>query len=325
MTGRVPQVAMVLAAGRGQRMRPLSDALPKPALPLPDGPVVMWAVRLAAGIGVSRIVVNSCHLAAAMESTVDDLRIPGVEIRLSREDRLMGTAGGLALARDRGHLGDVGPVLVLNGDGVLHLEIGPLIDHHITSNHAVTLGLLPHLDPEKWSRVLLDQQGRVRRFLPPGVPEPGEVPLLYPGVMVVSRAAVDQLEPVPSGIGDRLWEPALGEGRLAGVLVPGHWREVGTPADYLEAALSQLTRSPGIHTTKDVAATADVAVTAVIRSSLIGHAAVIGEDSVIEESVVTHGAIVGAGARVQRSVILGGVTVGEEEYVINEYRAAPIF
>jgi len=318
MIGPIPRVAMVLAAGRGERMRPLSDALPKPALPLPHGPVVSWAVNLAAAVGIPRVVVNSWHLAPAMESAVLRLAVPGVDVRLSREDYLMGTAGGLALARNRGYLDDEGPVLVLNGDGVLNLEIARLIDRHNAGDHLVTLALLPHLDPSRWSRVLLDREGRVRDLCPPGAPSPGEVPLLYPGVMVVSRAALDLLEVTPSDIADRLWGPVRAEGRLGGTLVPGHWREVGTPEDYLETVLSQLSDVPVVHPTATVAETAGVG------RAMVGRASVIGSESVIEESVVAEGAVVGAGARVIRSVILGPVEVGEGEEVVGEYRAARI-
>ena len=65
-----PTTAMVLAAGRGQRMRPLSDTLPKPALPLPGGPLVAWAMRQATASGAHRMVVNSWHLAPLMEEAI---------------------------------------------------------------------------------------------------------------------------------------------------------------------------------------------------------------------------------------------------------------
>jgi len=316
MSRAAPRIAMVLAAGRGERMRPLSDALPKPALPLPDGPVVSWAMRLAAEAGASRIVVNSWHLARYMESTAMGVEIPGVEIQVSREDHLMGTAGGLALARDRGLLDDDGPVLVLNGDGVLHLDLSPLIARHAASDGLATLALLPHLDPTRWSRVLLDRSGNVSRFASAGAPERGEVPLLYPGVMVVSRSALERLEAAPSAIGDRLWAPALSEGRLGGVLVPGHWREVGTAAEYLEAALSQLRGELSIHPTAKIEASAEV------RSGMIGRESIVGSGAVIERSVIAEGAIIGSGAVVARSVVLGAVHVTDGEIVEGDFRAA---
>ena len=138
MSDRSATVAMVLAAGRGVRMRPLSDVLPKPALPLPEGPVVSAAVCQAAAAGIRRIVVNLWHLPELMAEALRRITPLEAEIRLSPEPELMGTAGGLALARDRGLLGDRGPVVVFNGDSLLQLSLEPLLERFASSRDLVT-------------------------------------------------------------------------------------------------------------------------------------------------------------------------------------------
>jgi len=315
---RTVPVAMVLAAGRGERMRPLSDVLPKPALPLPDGPVVSSALRVAAAAGACRVTVNLWHLAEPMERVLRRLELPGVTVATSREETLMGTAGGLALARARGLLGRDGPVLVINGDCLLALELAPLLARCATADDLVTLALMPHPDPGRWSRVVLGESGTVTAMLPPGVPAPGEAPFLYPGVMVVSREALDALPVAALATPAALWEPARAAGRLAGVVVRGRWREVGTPAGYLEAALDQL----GGRSAVDPAALVDSRAT--LRSSYLGEGARVAADAVLDESVVACGATVGRGARVTRSVLLGPVAVGDGEIVDGESRAAPL-
>jgi len=307
---------MVLAAGRGERMRPLSDILPKPALPLPEGPVIASPLRLAAESGIRSVVVNTCHLADQLAGTLAGLEFDGMEILLSRETSLMGTAGGLALARDRGLLGDDGPVLVLNGDGVLGLQVDSLIARHNRGEDRVTLALLPHLAPERWSRVVLDATDRVDRILPPGPPEAEEAPFLYPGVMVVSRAALDGLPSTSGEIPDVLWRPAQEAGRLGGVVVPGHWREVGTPADYLEVVLQRLAGRPAIHPS------AKVYPSAFIEAAFVGRDARVESGARVEASAVAEGAVVRQGARVTRSVLLGPVEVQAGEEVMEEVRTA---
>jgi len=306
---------MVLAAGRGERMRPLSLLIPKPALPLPTGPVVASALRLAVGIGFQRTVVNTWHLADKMAGAVGGIDIGGAEITISHEISLMGTAGGLALARERGLLGDHGPVLIINGDGVLGLDLRPLLERHLDSNDRITLGLLPHPDPTRWSRVRLDASGRVRQILAPGQPEPDEVPLHYPGVMAVRRAAIDSLPVTPGQVPDRLWWPAMAEERLGGVVVTGSWQEVGTPEDYRRACVGPRDRSSVIHVS------ATVAPTAVVNRSFIGRGAVIKSNGVVESSVVAEGAIVESGARVFESVLLGALVAAAHEDIEREYRA----
>ena len=255
---------MVLAAGRGERMRPLSDVLPKPALPLPDGPVVSSSLRLAAAAGARSVTVNLWHLADRMERALRRLELPGVTIATSREETLMGTAGGLALARDRGRLGRDGPVLVINGDCLLSLELAPLLARCATTDDLVTLALLPHPDPGRWSRVVVGETGSVTAMLPPGAPAPDEAPFLYPGVMVVSREALDALPVAALATPVALWEPARAAGRLGGVEVRGGWREVGTPAGYLEAALDRLGGGSAV----EPAASVDSRAT--LRSSFVG-------------------------------------------------------
>ncbi|MFV2074018.1 MAG: sugar phosphate nucleotidyltransferase [Thermoanaerobaculales bacterium] len=307
-------VAMVLAAGRGERMRPLSDVLPKPALPLPEGPVIASPLRLAAETGIRKVVINACHLADLLVETVAGLEFDDMEILLSREMGLMGTAGGLALARDRDLLGDEGPVLVLNGDGVLGLDVDSLIAHHNQGENLVTLALLPHLAPERWSRVMLDAAEQVNHILPPGSPKAREAPFLYPGVMAVSRAALESLPSTAGEIPDRLWRPAQEAGRLGGVVVPGHWREVGTPADYLEVVLQRLSGKYAIHPS------AEVHPSAFVEAAFVGRNAVLEAGARVVASVVAEGAIVRRGARIARSILLGTVEVCADEDVTEEVR-----
>jgi mannose-1-phosphate guanylyltransferase len=299
-------------------MEPLSLVLPKPALPLPEGPVISWPIRLAAHAGARSAVVNTWHLADRMERALIETEKPGVAITVSREVELMGGAGGLALARDRGLLGDSGPVLVLNGDGVLALELGEFLAHHHRSGCQVTLALLPHLDPQRWSRVLVGGDALVSAILKPGTPEVGELPLLYPGVMIVSRTALNSLPVEPGEIGDLLWQPALEQQRLGGVVVSGHWREVGTPADYLTVAMSQLGEESVVHPSATVSSSSS------LNRCYLGRDARIENSSVVTGSVVAEGAVVRRGARVERSVLMGPVEIFAGESVVDEHRTAPI-
>ncbi len=314
----VPAAAMILAAGRGERMRPLSDAVPKPALPLPSGPVVGSALRQAAACGVVRIAVNAWHLADSLEDAVRAAAPRNAAVAVCREPVLLGGAGGLANARELGLLGTGGPVLAVNGDVLIHLDLEPLLERAARGDDLVTLALIPHLDPARWARVGLDPDGLVTGFHPPGTTGTCELPLLYPGAMVVSREALDGLPAGPGGIMDRLWRPALDSRRLGGVVVPGHWREVGTPEDYLEAALARLDG------TAVVDPTARVHRKAAVGAAWIGPGAVVAAGAVVGDGVVTHGARVGRNARVFGSVLLGPVSVDAGETATGVFRAAAI-
>jgi mannose-1-phosphate guanylyltransferase len=280
---------------------------------MPDGPVVASALRLAAEEGVGRVVVNTCHLGERMAEAIAEIEIPGFEFVVSHEDELMGTAGGLALARDRGLLGDSGPLLVINGDCALGLSLDEFAKQHLARHDLVTLALLPHLDPERWSRVLLDSSGRVSGIQPSGSPAAHEAPFLYPGVMAVHRDAINALPSTPGEIPEFLWDPAFSAGRLGGVVVAGHWREVGTPADYLDVMLLRLAGSSAIDPR------ASVADEARIIDSFIGKDSVVLEGAFVEHSIVAEGATIGTGARIERSVVMGKVELSQDEHIRGEF------
>ena len=229
----------------------------------------------------------------------------------------MDTAGGIALARDRGLLGERGPVLIINGDGWLNLDLDPLLERMTRSGDLVSLALLPHLDPLRWSRVILDPAGLVHCIKKPGQPDSNEVPFLYPGVMLVAREALNDLTARPGSIPERLWRPALADSRLGGVVVSGHWREIGTPSDYLAAVLGRLDDGAAV-----IHPSAEVRPSASVSASLIGRDAQIRENSVVNESVVAEGATVAPNSRVLRSVLLGDLTTQPGEVVVDEFRAA---
>jgi NDP-sugar pyrophosphorylase family protein len=309
-----PPTAMVLAAGRGERMQPLSLVLPKPALPLPDGPLAASALRAAATVTSASIAVNTCYLADRMERVLGEVELAGHRLRISRELSLMGTGGGLAVARDRGLLGDDGPVLVINGDSVVNLELEPLLQRHDTARDLVTLALLPHPNPRRWSRVRIDDGGAVAGIRPPGDPEPDEVPLLYPGVMLISRRALDSLPSSPGGVDRVLWWPALEAGRLGGVVVAGRWREIGTPSDYRSEVLRRVEACPWVDPR------ARVEDSATIDRSLIGAGCQVAAGARVVRSILAEGVRVEAGATVADCLLMGAVQVSRGASLVGELR-----
>jgi NDP-sugar pyrophosphorylase family protein len=278
---------------------------------------VASALRLAKAAGIARVVVNAWHLSDRMTTAVTERSPRGLDAVLSVENELMGTAGGLALARDRGLLGDTGSVLVINGDGDLDLAIESLIDHHTRSDDLVTLALLPHPDPGRWSRIHLDGTGHVTEIAAPGPTSEFQETYLYPGVMVLCRQSIDDLPSQPGDVPDRLWWPALKAGRLGGVEISGNWREVGTPADYLSAVMRRLAGRSAIHPSSSIDPSAT------ITNSFIGRDVTIEGGTEISASVIAEGAVVSRGARIRHSVALGTLRISAHASIDDQYLAQP--
>ena len=108
-----PTVAMILAAGRGERMRPLTDHTPKPLLKVHDKPLIVWHIERLKKAGITQLVINHAHLGEQIEQTLSDGSSLGVSISYSPEDTALETGGGIARALPL--LGEQ-PFLVVNGD-----------------------------------------------------------------------------------------------------------------------------------------------------------------------------------------------------------------
>ena len=108
-----PTVAMILAAGRGERMRPLTDHTPKPLLTVHDKPLIVWHIERLKKAGISQLVINHAHLGEQIEHALGDGSSFGVSIAYSPEDTALETGGGIARALPL--LGEQ-PFLVVNGD-----------------------------------------------------------------------------------------------------------------------------------------------------------------------------------------------------------------
>jgi NDP-sugar pyrophosphorylase family protein len=149
-----------------------------------------------------------------------------------------------------------------------------------------------------------------------GRPGAGEVPLLYPGVMAVARTTFDALPAGPGEVPAALWRPAMAAGRLGGAVVAGHWREVGTPADYLALIVNRLAGSSLIHPT------ARVAGSAVLDRTFVGAGARVEAGARVSRSAILDGATVAEGSEVEDSVLLGAVRSAPGEVVRDVFRVA---
>ncbi len=228
--------AMILAAGRGERMRPLTDCMPKPVIPVAGRSALDRMLdRLA---GFERVVVNAWHLAGDIEAAVAARRHPPPVV-VVREDRILGTGGGVANAL--GLLGDE-PFLVANGDVFLA---------ELTGKAPVLETLAGAWDGDSMDALLLlVERERARGYRYAGDyamrdgnqlvarGERGSAPYVYASLQIVHPRL---LAGVPEGAFpfNLLWDRAARRGRLRGVVWDGSWMTVDT-VDNLDAAADWL-------------------------------------------------------------------------------------
>lgn len=229
--------ALVLAAGLGTRLRPLTFIRAKAAVPVNGDPLALRVVRWLAGHGHTRVVVNLHHHPETITRQLGDGRDLGAHVRYSWEQPVLGSAGGprhaLPLLTD----GSADPFLLVNGDTLTNLDLDGLIAAHARSGALVTMALIPNPRPDKYGGVRVSDDGRVTGFTRPGTA--GES-FHFIGVQVAEpRAFVDLPDGVPAESVNALYPRLMtGEARCIAAFVSGaSFRDIGTPADYLATSL----------------------------------------------------------------------------------------
>lgn len=308
--------AMVFAAGLGTRLRPLTDLLPKPVVPVLHRPLSWYALDHLRRAGVEHAVLNTHHLGDRVEREL--LRAPrleGLALSFAPEPELLGTGGGVRAAvalqaRALGPLRDDDVVIAFNGDVLFAPDLARAVALHRRHDAIATMVLRADPDPQRYGAIEIDAEGRVRRML--GRPEGGAGlrALMFTGVHVLSARAIADL-PERGCIVRQGYQRWLERGEaIAGHVEDAPWRDLGTPREYLAANLDLLegrVRWPGIDDPHALA---------------VDPSARIGEGAIVEGSIVGAGAIVAAGVEIRRSVVWPGASVREsarERIVAGEF------
>jgi NDP-sugar pyrophosphorylase family protein len=300
---------MVLAAGLGTRMRPLTLLRAKPALPVMNRPLLHWTLDLLARNGVTEVMINLHHLPWTVMEAVGDGRVFGLRVSYSREPRILGTGGGPRKVRS--FFGD-DPFFLVNGDMVFDFDLRGLLRRHQKARARATLALRPNPNPRRYSSIRTGKDGWVRSLA--GLPRPRRgTPSLFTGVHVLDPALLDRLPAGPSDTVRDLYAPLVDEGEtVLGVRVRGKWFDIGSPSLYLAsqgallaAGFGGATRGLLIHPDAEVHRSARVS------RSVVGPGCVIEAGARVAGSVLWDGVRAGPGSRVRDSILASGTRVGE--------------
>ena len=277
--------AIVLSAGLGTRLDPLTRELAKPLMPVGDRPVLAHIVELLDRGGIGRVVVNTHH---RPQDFARDLSQFGREIRLSHEPKILGTAGGVAHAASE--IGE-GPVVVWNGDILAPaLDVTELLDAQAPSSREMVWVVAPVAAGN--GTVGLDARGRVVRLRGERF---GEEALGgdFLGVQILGPAMRRALPQEGCLVADVALPFLRRGGEIASLLHRGDWDDIGQPASLLRANLRWLERRGLRAWSAEGAVVGDGAI---LERSLVGKGAAISGAGSIRESVVFPGARLSAPA-----------------------------
>jgi len=321
--------AMILAAGVGSRLDPLTRQVPKPMVPIVNKPVMEYIVEMLARHGFTEIMVNLYHLGDQIEDYFKDGAGWGVKIQYSPEDQLWGDAGSVKRCED---FFDEDIFLVVGGDDLADVDLTGLVDFHRDKKALATIALSEVEDPSQYGIACLDDSARITRFLekPTGVDVPSNK--ANTGIYLFDRRALELIPPgVPYGLGRQLCPELITRGAaFYGCLTSSYWKDVGCLEEYRQAHNDALDGKVGIElpipkTSEGVWIGKNVEIdpsAQIGKPVFIGNNcriekgaklleySVLGDDCVVEEGCEVRQSILWQGARVMRDTMLEGCIVG---------------
>ena len=324
-----------MAGGEGTRLRPMTANQPKPLLPVANRPIMEHVLRLLKRHGFSDTVVTVQFLAALVRNYFGDGEDVGMNLQYATEETPLGTAGSVKNAEDA--LRDE-PFLVISGDALTDFDLSAMVRFHREQGALVTVGLTRVPDPLEFGIVIVDEDGRIQRFLEK--PTWGQVfsDTVNTGIYVMEPEVLAEVPPGESvdWSGD-VFPALLKRGApLFGYISDGYWEDVGTHESYLKAQADVLAGrviadidgfevSPGVW----VAEGAEVDPEAVLTGPLcIGDYAkieagahlreytVIGSNVVVKEGAFLHRAVVHNNVYIGQGATLRGCVVGKNTDVM---------
>ena len=306
MTGSVPapRQALVLTAGLGTRLRPLTDVRAKPAIPVAGEPLVRRIIAWLASSGVTDLVLNLHHRPDTLTARVGDGSDLSVRVRYSWEQpAVLGSGGG---PRQALPILGASPFLIVNGDTLTDVDLPALSAAHAASGALVTLALAPNVEPQRYGGVRLGADGAVTGFVARGAAAAGSSHFI--GVQIVSAEVFRGL---PAGTVARsiggMYDALIATrpGSIRGYTSHARFWDVGTPSDYMRtsAALDPSATTHGRLARIDPSAR--------VTGSILWDEVEVGARATVDGCIVTDGVRVPAGATYTRAMLVRADGAGD--------------
>jgi NDP-sugar pyrophosphorylase family protein len=281
---------MMLAAGRGTRLKPLTDNLPKPLLPVANKPTMCYGLNALRNCGITTICSNISYRADDIKNIIGNGCNNGVNINWLVEDEPSGTAGGFKKMESL--LCD-DTVIVIAGDAMLDIDLNELLNYHHMKKSFATIGTLPVNDPSQYGVVRTESNGKIIDFQEKPIAGTEISRQANTGIYIFDQSVFDM---IPA---DTFFDfamhlfPLILQENLPFFAIPlnGYWTDIGNPVDYLQANMDYLNGKINIKGARNLN-----------ENSLIGENSVIN-DVILENCIIGSNVNLPAGSSLTRSVI----------------------
>ena len=288
--------AIILSAGYGTRLWPLTEDRTKPAIPILGKPLVGYVAEYLAGYGFDEILVNLHHRPDSVRKALGDGSRFGVKLHYVEEPEILGTSGALDNTRE---FFERDTFLVVNGKIITDIDLKAALETHRRMNALATMVMLPNARRERFS-VVETKDGRVTRFAGmPNASDEGPAPLMFTGIHIMEPRIFDYIpRAVFSDSVTHVYPKAIAAGEtIAAHVADGRWRELSTLRRYLDISREMLEETD--------------------QRYVAGANSVIAPSAEVMESILWDGVEVHAGARVNRCILADRVVIPENETIEN--------
>lgn len=288
--------AIVLSAGYGTRLWPLTEDRTKPAIPILGKPLVGYVAEYLARYGIDEIVVNLHHRPESVRKALGDGSRFGVRLHYVEEPVILGTSGAIDNTRE---FFERETFVAVNGKIITDLDLSAALETHRQRKAIATLVLLPNTLRERFT-VVETEDGLIKAFGGmPAADEHGAAPLMFTGIQILEPRI---FEYIPRGVFSHtttdVYPQALARGEIVAAHVSsGKWRELSTLRRYLDISVELLKEKE--------------------KHYVAGGGCVVSEAAIVTDSILWDRVKVGAGARVKRAVLADNVKIPNGEIVEN--------
>jgi NDP-sugar pyrophosphorylase family protein len=308
--------ALILAGGKGTRLRPLTVYTPKPIVPICNRPFLLYQIDTLKRAGITDITLSLSYQPHKIEQQLGDGSDFGVHLKYTTEPQPMGTAGAYKYAEELIRE----PTVVFNGDILTDLDLKAVIREHDERGATATIVLTPVENPSAYGLVETEEDGRVRRFLEKPKPDEITVNTINAGTYVLHPRVLDY---IPAGENHSfeygLFPTLLERGEKFYAHIPNktYWLDIGTPQRYLQAHDDLLNNRVARMRLKNRRGDFDVETIAEIDElSMIGDDCTIKPGAEIINSVLGQGCYIEEKARVADSIIWPHTRIGAGAQVV---------
>jgi mannose-1-phosphate guanylyltransferase len=320
--------ALILAGGKGTRLRPLTLYTPKPIVPLVNRPFLLYQIDILKKAGIDDITLSLSYQPDKIEDIMGDGSDHGVEMRFITEPSPLGTGGAYKFAAEAMRETTV----VLNGDVLTDIDLSSILEAHKRNAAEATICLAPVEDPSAYGLVETDEQGRVLRFLEKPTQEvltQLKTNTINAGIYVLEPSVLDLIPKNENTSFEYNVFPALLEKKkpfFSYILSSNYWRDIGNPASYLAAHMDLLAGKLDLGavpktTLSDVATAAQVDRTSVLGDGCVIKPnaqivnSVLGPGVHVDEKTVIRNSVIWAHSRISAAATVSGSILGRSCYI----------